>query len=325
MTPSLQSIPLSLLVPFGEGEGGQYRDAGRDLEELVDSIRESGLQVALRVRPHPAREGYYEVIAGHRRLLACRQVGLKEARCEVGEASDADAEVTVMLSNAARVDPLPWEQGEGFRRLIKKHGMSRAQVAAAFGLSVATVADRLTIAGGVGAFARESFSRGELTVEALVLLAKLPDRAMFPVKCPGCRYVFPEGTEVCPGCGYDLRMVIVFDGGNPQENGARSCKGLSNGKVMQIIEGVKEKYGLADKPMQTSVGMSEAEVRQAEACCKTRLETDLEGFCRRTNWLFTEAGKAEVAGYTDKQKAAARRLLDGAALQALKNAKALLA
>lgn len=48
-----------------------------DFEKLVESIRESGQQVPILVRPHPAAEGRYQTAYGHRRLEAARRLGVK--------------------------------------------------------------------------------------------------------------------------------------------------------------------------------------------------------------------------------------------------------
>ena len=45
-----------------------------EMNELVDSIRESGVIVPLIVRSRP--EGGYEIISGHRRCEACRELGI---------------------------------------------------------------------------------------------------------------------------------------------------------------------------------------------------------------------------------------------------------
>lgn len=47
-----------------------------EMNELVDSIRESGVIVPLIVRSRP--EGGYEIISGHRRCEACRELGIEK-------------------------------------------------------------------------------------------------------------------------------------------------------------------------------------------------------------------------------------------------------
>ena len=51
-----------------------------EMNELVDSIRESGVIVPLIVRSRP--EGGYEIISGHRRCEACRELQAEMELCE---------------------------------------------------------------------------------------------------------------------------------------------------------------------------------------------------------------------------------------------------
>lgn len=55
-----------------------------EMNELVDSIRESGVIVPLIVRTRP--EGGYEIISGHRRCEACRELGSLKSRGASGSA-----------------------------------------------------------------------------------------------------------------------------------------------------------------------------------------------------------------------------------------------
>ena len=52
-----------------------------EMNELVDSIRESGVIVPLIVRSRP--EGGYEIISGHRRCEACRELGIEKVPVHV--------------------------------------------------------------------------------------------------------------------------------------------------------------------------------------------------------------------------------------------------
>ncbi|RLG91231.1 chromosome partitioning protein ParB, partial [Candidatus Bathyarchaeota archaeon] len=56
-----------------------------NLEELAESIKELGILEPLIVRPV---EDKYEVVAGHRRLLAAKIAELKEVPCVIKEMTD---------------------------------------------------------------------------------------------------------------------------------------------------------------------------------------------------------------------------------------------
>jgi hypothetical protein len=51
------------------------------------------------VRPHPERERAYELINGHRRIAACREVGCAFHPVEVVDATDAEARELVALEH----------------------------------------------------------------------------------------------------------------------------------------------------------------------------------------------------------------------------------
>lgn len=62
-----------------------------EMNELVDSIRESGVIVPLIVRSRP--EGGYEIISGHRRCEACRELGIEKVPVRVQELTDDEATI----------------------------------------------------------------------------------------------------------------------------------------------------------------------------------------------------------------------------------------
>jgi hypothetical protein len=199
--------------------------------------------------------------------------------------------------------------------------MSREKIAQSFGKSVALVDSRLGLL-TLGAKAKELYLAKELTGEALVLLAKLPDRIMSPLKCHICKVVLPEGTVVCSGCQADLSGAMVFPSGNPQEVAARAVRGMTNGSVGQVIQRVKEAYGLSDVPVQTSLGFSEAQLSQAAVLAKTRLESALADVSRVCEAVVAGKHAKELAEATDRQRAAVLQQLDAAesALKAIRKA-----
>ena len=70
-------IPLDKIKPNPSQPRRIFSE--EDLEGLANSIRANGLLQPLTVRKNPA--GYYELIAGERRLRACRILGMKTAPC----------------------------------------------------------------------------------------------------------------------------------------------------------------------------------------------------------------------------------------------------
>lgn len=76
-------------------------DPSEGLHELVASISEHGQKVPILVRRLP--DGY-EIVFGRRRLLACRELGIK-VRATVMEMTEEEAIIAQGVENNARLDP----------------------------------------------------------------------------------------------------------------------------------------------------------------------------------------------------------------------------
>ena len=72
MQETIKNINIDLLIPF-KNHPFKKRD-GIEKEELTESIKENGLLEPIIVRSFPA--GKYEIISGHRRVEACKELGI---------------------------------------------------------------------------------------------------------------------------------------------------------------------------------------------------------------------------------------------------------
>lgn len=89
------------------------------LEELAESIKELGLlQPILVLR----RGEKYEVIAGHRRLLATRKLGLPKVQCLVADGESEDSLIGGRVhENIIRRDITPVEEAAFYAELMEKY------------------------------------------------------------------------------------------------------------------------------------------------------------------------------------------------------------
>lgn len=92
-----------------------------EMNELVDSIRESGVIVPLIVRTRT--EGGYEIISGHRRCEACRELGIEKVPVRVQELTDDEATILMVNSNIQREHVLPSEKAFAYK--MKMDAMKR--------------------------------------------------------------------------------------------------------------------------------------------------------------------------------------------------------
>ena len=89
--------------------------------DMANSIREKGLLNPVMVRMAP--DGLYEVVAGQRRVLACRQLGMASIPAVVrDDLSDADAVVVSLIENVHRADMNPMDKARAYQAIYAKHG-----------------------------------------------------------------------------------------------------------------------------------------------------------------------------------------------------------
>lgn len=112
----------------------------QDLEDLGKSIEAHGIIEPLVVRKLEA--GNYEVLAGHRRLMAAEGI-LEEVPCVVREEEAGDGLVIALVENTQRVDLTPFEQAQAIGKAMGS--MKQKDLAAAIGRSATYVSKFTTI------------------------------------------------------------------------------------------------------------------------------------------------------------------------------------
>jgi len=110
----IQNLPLDL-VHANPGQPRKHFDAGK-LAELADSIRENGLLQPITVTAPPS--GGYMVVAGERRLRACKLAGLETIPALVRELDDAHVARLALIENVQREDMNPMETGHAYQALV---------------------------------------------------------------------------------------------------------------------------------------------------------------------------------------------------------------
>jgi ParB/RepB/Spo0J family partition protein len=113
-----------------------------ELDELLASIKAHGLLQPLVVRRIGRR---FELIAGHRRFEALRQLGWTQIPVVVRAADRDEASVLRLVENLQRRDLRPTEEAAALEALVRAHGWSTRQVAEVIQRSQAYVSKRLRV------------------------------------------------------------------------------------------------------------------------------------------------------------------------------------
>ena len=108
--PKVDELPLDELKPFKDHPFKVMED--EEMERLKESVRESGVLIPALARP---TENGYELISGHRRLAACRALGMETMPVIVRNLTDEEAIITMVDSNLQREHILPSEKAFAYK------------------------------------------------------------------------------------------------------------------------------------------------------------------------------------------------------------------
>lgn len=144
--------------------------------DLVESIREHGIEVPLVAAMHPSGVGHV-VLAGHRRLSAALQAGLTEAPVQIrDDLTDARDQLAFMATENIHRDQLTAVEESRLVQDMLDLGMTQAQVAKQTALGKKRVTERLKL-GKLAEQTGDKVHRGQITVEDALIIAEYSDDA----------------------------------------------------------------------------------------------------------------------------------------------------
>ena len=142
------------------------------LAELEESIKQYGLMQPIVVRR--INENEYELIAGERRLRACKNIGLDKISAVVVKASGTDSAIMALIENIQRENLGYIEEAEAFLSLLAVHGLTQDELAARLGKNQSTIANKIRIL-KLSPEIRALLSQHGLTERHARALLRLPD------------------------------------------------------------------------------------------------------------------------------------------------------
>ena len=125
--PKVEAIPLADLTPFRNHPFKVKED--EEMAQLMRSIADAGVLSPALARPLP--DGGYELISGHRRLAACKALGMDTMPVIVRNLTDEEAVITMVDSNLQREHILPSEKAFAYEmkmEALSQQGKTSRQV-----------------------------------------------------------------------------------------------------------------------------------------------------------------------------------------------------
>ena len=115
----------------------------QELAGLAQSIRENGLLQPISVRK--TADGSYELVAGERRLRACKLAKMGTIPSIVCNFTDQRTAALGLLENLQRADLNPFEQAQGLRDVMVLWDCTQAEAAKRLGMAQPTLANKLRL------------------------------------------------------------------------------------------------------------------------------------------------------------------------------------
>lgn len=113
-----------------------------ELKSLAQSIMENGLLQPVTVR---RENGNYYLVAGERRLRACKLAGMKEIPAILADCEPEDSAVLALLENVQRRDLQMFEQAAAIASLLREWNITQEEAARRLGMSQSYLANKVRL------------------------------------------------------------------------------------------------------------------------------------------------------------------------------------
>lgn len=136
-------VSISDLVPNKYQPRKIFDEAS--LQDLTKSIKERGMIQPIIVRKSNDGKSNFEIIAGERRWLAAQRANLHTVPVVVTEADDLKSLEFAIVENVQRHDLNPFEEAQGYKKLIEEFSYDQEKVSKFIGKSRSYITNSLRI------------------------------------------------------------------------------------------------------------------------------------------------------------------------------------
>jgi ParB family chromosome partitioning protein len=136
--PLVRLIPIERIAPNPH----QARSSLGNIQELMNSIKTKGVLEPIIVRPQGET---YEIIAGERRYIASKNIGLKDIPAIEMNVSDNEAMEISLIENLQRKDLDVFEEADGLKALMDIYKYSHADISEKIGKARSTITEIINI------------------------------------------------------------------------------------------------------------------------------------------------------------------------------------
>jgi len=133
----VHQLPIEQIIPNRYQPRTDFQES--ELIHLADSIKQHGILQPIVVRRKG--DGFFELIAGERRLRAAKLAGLRHVPATIRNSTDEQALILALLENLQREDLNPMEAARAYHRMAKEFGLTQDVIAQQIGKDRSSVAN----------------------------------------------------------------------------------------------------------------------------------------------------------------------------------------
>lgn len=179
----IYELDVSLIIPNPMQPRKAFDQVA--LASLADSIRKHGLLQPISVRfiKKSNGNGYFELIAGERRLRATKMLGKSTISARVVDMTENESGEMALIENIMREDLSIFEYAAILKKLIEKYSISQEMLAEKLSTSQSNIANKLRLL-RLSPEEREIITENRLTERHARALLKIDDaqRRLFALK-----------------------------------------------------------------------------------------------------------------------------------------------
>lgn len=133
----IQELPIDHVLPNRYQPRRDFSDS--ELVELAESVKQNGLLQPILVRRKG--DGFFELIAGERRLRAAKLAGLHSIAAIVRNSNDEQTIELALVENLQRKDLNPMEAARAYHRMVHEFGFTHETLAQRLGKDRSSIAN----------------------------------------------------------------------------------------------------------------------------------------------------------------------------------------
>ncbi|ADQ42046.1 parB-like partition protein [Caldicellulosiruptor acetigenus I77R1B] len=136
----IEDVPIEKVLPNPYQPRTNFDE--RLIEELATSIKSYGLLQPIIVRK---KGELYYLIAGERRLRACKHLGYCKIKAIVINVTDIESAILALIENIQRQDLDFFEEAQGYKQLADEFGLTQVEIAKRVGKTQSAIANKIRL------------------------------------------------------------------------------------------------------------------------------------------------------------------------------------